>query len=205
MLSNEANERTEATQTTVPDASLTRAIPIRVWLVDDNQMLRDTFKELLAAFQEIECTGGFPSASAALSALASRTGPDVVLLDVQMGNENGLDAIRPIRSLSRSTRVLMLTTFYDRDWHSRAVEDGASGFLLKRYAVEQIVESIRRANSEPVSYRSPPRSRTKVSRAPQPPGNPGKEVIGKQVAETPSARRRFTLFDQCLAMFRSRN
>ena len=76
--------------------------PIRLWLVDDNDRLRNTVAELLTRIQGIECARSFSSATALLSALASKAGPDVILLDIQMGNENGLDAVRPIKSLSRS-------------------------------------------------------------------------------------------------------
>ena len=123
--------------------------PIRLWLVDDNDWLRNKFAELLAMNEGIECTRSFGSATAALSALASKAGPDVLLLDIQMGQECGLDAVRPIRSLSRSTRVLMLTTFYNSDAKARALNDGASDLLLKHYPLERIVESIRQASSTP--------------------------------------------------------
>ena len=181
---------------------------IQLWLVDDNERLSETLAELLADFRGVKCTGRFSSASAALSALASRMGPDVILLDIQMKGENGLDAIRPIRSLSRSTRVIMLTTFYDSNMHSRAMEDGASAFLLKRYAMEEIVDSIRRANAEPVSLRSPRRSCSKATCAPQEvvnPGEPRQEVNCAQSAEAPSTRRRSALLEQWFGLFRSRN
>jgi len=121
-----------------------RSAPIRLWLVDDNNRLRDTLAELLTFESGIQCTGSFPSATAALSALASKSGPDVILLDIHMGEENGLDALRPIKLLSRSTRVFMFTTFFDGKSAARALEAGASGFLLKRYPVDRIINSIRR-------------------------------------------------------------
>ena len=123
--------------------------PIQLWLVDDNDQLRDTLANVLASCGGLRCAKSFGSANAALSALASRAGPDVILLDINIGSENGLDAVRPIRSLSRSTRVLMLTTFFDADAQKRALEDGASGFLLKHYPLERIMESIRQARATP--------------------------------------------------------
>jgi len=79
-------------------------------------------------------------------------GPDVILLDVHMGELNGLDAIRPIKSLSRSTQVLMLTTFFDSESQSRALSDGASGFLLKSFPIETILNSIREARDKPAPH-----------------------------------------------------
>ena len=117
--------------------------PIKVWLVDDDDGYRTGLARLLIKQQGIDCPRHFDSPDAVLSALASKAGPDVLLLDIQMRDKNGLDAIRPIKSLARSTRVLMLTTFYDSDRHSRALEEGASGFLLKTCEVQELVEHIR--------------------------------------------------------------
>jgi CheY-like chemotaxis protein len=116
---------------------------LKVWLVDDNDDFRELFGSLLSR-EGIECQRDFPSADAALSALASKRGPDVLLLDVHMKGQNGLDAIRPIKSLARSTKVVMLTTFYDSERHSRAIRDGASDFLLKSYDFEELIGRIRK-------------------------------------------------------------
>lgn len=123
--------------------------PINLWLVDDNHGMRATLKELLGREAGINCTGSFASPNHVLSALASKVGPDVLLLDVHMGEMNGLDTIRPIKSLSRSTRVLMLTTFFDSESESRAMSDGASGFLLKTFPVGKILAAIRQACDRP--------------------------------------------------------
>jgi len=141
MLTNESVIRINPT---APEAEGTLSTPLRLWLVDDNDRLRNTVAELLARSQGVECTRSFSSATAALSALASRTGPDVILLDIQMGDENGLDAVRPIKSLSRDTRVFMFTTLSDQLSRQRAMENGASGFLLKRCPIDEIVETIRK-------------------------------------------------------------
>ena len=123
--------------------------PIRLWLVDDDDKFRQMLAEVLALNDGVECTRSFGSANAALSALASQAGPDIILLDVNIGAESGLDAVRPILSLSRSTRVLMFTTFFDPKAKTRALDDGASGFLLKQYSLELILKSIRQARSNP--------------------------------------------------------
>ena len=116
--------------------------PVHVWLVDDQASLRALIAETLERQGGIVCTRQFHSPNALLSALASRVGPDVILLDVQMGEANGIDAIPAIKSLSRSTRVLMLTTCYDLDWHQQAMESGAAGYLLKTDSVERLAGSI---------------------------------------------------------------
>ena len=126
--------------------------PINLWLVDDNRRLRATLMELFDRCEGIRCTGEFASPNEVLSTLASKTGPDVILMDVHMGELNGLDAIRPIKSLSRSTQVLMLTTFFDSESESRALTSGASGFLLKSFPIETILKSIRQAWSKPAPH-----------------------------------------------------
>ncbi|MFN3408432.1 MAG: response regulator [Limisphaerales bacterium] len=133
--------------------------PVQVWIVDDHDRLRGLIAESLRRHGGIVCTREFDGPNALLSALASRIGPDVILLDVQMGDGNGLDALPAIRSLARDTRVLMLTTCYDQEWHRRALDSGASDYLLKTYPIERLVESIRTCRQrEPAPRRAPKRA-----------------------------------------------
>ena len=125
---------------------------IRVWLVDDNQEFRGLLASLLTDHAGLDCARDFSSTEALLAALAGEPPPDVILLDIQMREECGLDAIRPIKSLAAATQVLMLTTCYDRLYRKRAMADGATDFLLKSYSVEQIAGRIRKAMAEPVEF-----------------------------------------------------
>lgn len=118
-------------------------LPLDVWLVDDDAQLRELVADVINHESGLECSRHFPGPDAALSALASKPGPDVILLDIQMRDRNGLDAIKPIKSLARNTRVIMFTTFYDRERHHRALREGASGFLLKTSKLQDIVQEIR--------------------------------------------------------------
>lgn len=144
----------------------TAPAPINIWLVDDNQRIRSAVMGLLETCKDVRCTAEFHSPNAVLSALASKTGPDVILLDIQMGEANGLDAIRPIKALSRSTQVLMFTTCFDSESKKRAFTNGASDFLLKNFPLERILDSIQRASQNPAPHlkcaprqKSPPRPR----------------------------------------------
>lgn len=123
--------------------------PVRVWLVDNDEPVRTLVAEVLGLADGIECVRHFSSPTDLLSALASKPGPDVILLDVQMGEHNGLDAVRPIKSLARSTRVLMFTTCYNRDWRKRALDEGASDYLLKSESMERLVARIRNPAGDP--------------------------------------------------------
>ncbi|HEY2082528.1 MAG TPA: response regulator transcription factor [Verrucomicrobiae bacterium] len=121
------------------------ARPIRIWLVDDNSALRDLLANLLNGEPGLECERQFASPATVLEALAAELAPDVILLDIQMGAENGLDAIRPIKLLAKNTHVLMLTTFAQPEARERAFRDGASDFLSKAWAFDEIARHIRQA------------------------------------------------------------
>jgi DNA-binding NarL/FixJ family response regulator len=147
-----------------------RPTPIKVWLVDDNDSYRTLLAEHLAKHAGIECPRDFGSPDAALSALASKAGPDVLLLDIHMRDQNGLDAVGPIKALSRDTRVLMLTSCYDSEYYSRALEEGASGFLLKSHSLDEIIAEIRK----PTPADQPRPRRRKRARAAQ--GGPTRQT-----------------------------
>lgn len=174
--------------------------PLRLWVVDDNDRLRNTVTELLGRTQGIECTRSFSSATAALSALASKAGPDVILLDIQMGNENGLDAVRPIKSLSRNTRVFMFTSLSDEMARVQARDNGASGFLLKRCPIEEIVETIRgpgEFDGHPVSRR-----RRRAATLENPTATCASEKR-PQIASPVRSESKPDVFQRCLGALRS--
>jgi len=122
---------------------------IRVWVVDDNAALRDLFVQLLNQQPGIRCRRQFPSAEAVLATLAEERPPDIILLDVNLGSESGLSAIRPIRKLAPSVKVLMLTMFSNSHYEVEAFRAGASGFLLKSYELHEIVRLIHEAQHRP--------------------------------------------------------
>jgi DNA-binding NarL/FixJ family response regulator len=121
------------------------AATIRIWIVDDNSALRGLLANLLNGEAGFGCERQFASPTAVLDALAEEAAPDVILLDIQMGAENGLDAIRPIKLLAKNTHVLMLTTFAQPEARERAFREGASDFLSKAWTFDEIARHIRRA------------------------------------------------------------
>jgi DNA-binding NarL/FixJ family response regulator len=118
---------------------------VRMWLVDDDDRIRELLKALLEGGTGLECERDFNSAEALLEALAKETPPDVILSDIQMGGMSGLDAIGPMRKLAPSTGVVLMTTFYDPEREARAFQLGASAFVLKRSEISEIVEQIHKA------------------------------------------------------------
>ena len=125
-----------------PDAASSAT---RIWLVDDSDNFRMLLAGLLNGEPGIEVTREFSSPEGVLEALAGEAAPEVILLDIQMGPFNGLDAIRPIKDLAPNTHVLMLTTLAEPTSRERAFREGASDFMLKSWELKEIVIHIRRA------------------------------------------------------------
>ena len=119
--------------------------PANVWLVEDNHRFRKTVASVIDEVAGLKCSGMFSNAEDLLAALNGGGVPDVILLDVELPGQNGIEAVRKIKSICPSTRVVMLTVFDDHQKVFKAICAGASGYLLKTAAVEQIVESIREA------------------------------------------------------------
>src|ERR1043165_9280528 len=94
------------TTTFASEPTATHPPNVSVWLVDDNDCFRTTLAEILGRMRGIQCARHFSSPDALLSKLASDIGPDVILLDIQMRDRNGLDAIGSIKALARTTQVL---------------------------------------------------------------------------------------------------
>lgn len=118
---------------------------ISIWLVEDNRTFRDTVARVLNRVEGMECTGSFTSSEDALEALKEGRVPDIILLDVQLPGQSGLEAVRIIKAISPSTRVVMLTVFDDHQKIFQAICAGASGYMLKTAPVDRIVEAIREA------------------------------------------------------------
>lgn len=119
--------------------------PIRIWMVDDSANLRTLLRSLLTSEEGFECSREFANPPAVLKALAEEAPPDVILLDIQMGAYDGLDAIRPIKSLAPDTHVLMLTTMATPEVREQAYRAGASDFILKSWSLEEMATHIRQA------------------------------------------------------------
>ena len=117
----------------------------RVWLVDDNANFRKLLAELLDDEGGFDCERQFYDPPSLLEALAQETPPDIILLDIEMGPYNGLEAIRPIKALAKDTHVLMLTTFAEPGSRERAYREGASDFMLKSWSPAEIAAHVRQA------------------------------------------------------------
>jgi DNA-binding NarL/FixJ family response regulator len=116
--------------------------PIRVIIVDDHPILRAGLLGLLASQPEFTVIGEAANGREAV-ALVQRARPDVVLIDLRMPEMDGVSAIRSMRALEPELNVLVLTT-YDSDADIlRAVEAGATGYLLKETPSDELFAAIR--------------------------------------------------------------
>ncbi len=117
---------------------------IRVAIVDDQELVRNGVRMILEGETDIEVVGEASDGLAAVE-LVDRTHPDVLLMDVQMPRQGGLDAAREILTRGSAPRVLMLTTFDLDEYVYEALRAGAAGFLLKDMSGEEIVAGVRQA------------------------------------------------------------
>lgn len=139
---------------------------LRVLLADDDSLIRTAIEMILRPVDGIELVAQAADGRAAVE-LAVRHRPDVALLDIQMPVMDGLAALREIRRTAPAVRVVMLTTFGQDEYVTRALAGGAAGFLLKESAAEELVYAIRAAVAGN-AYLSPKITRQVIERLPAP-------------------------------------
>ncbi len=122
-------------------------MPIRVLLVDDEEMVRDGFRMILQTQPDIQVVGEAADGAAAIDE-AIRLTPDVVLMDIRMRRMDGLEATRAILArLPKPPKIVVLTTFDYDDYVYEALKAGASAFLLKDSPRGQLMTAIRVVNA----------------------------------------------------------
>lgn len=117
--------------------------PIRVFVVDDHEMVRLGLSSLFDAEDGFEVVGEAATAAAALGRVRA-TRPDVLLLDVRLGDESGIEVCREVRSAVPSVAVLMITSFSDERAEVDAALAGAAGYFIKDVAGEELIDAVRR-------------------------------------------------------------
>lgn len=114
----------------------------RVMVVDDHEVVRSGLKAILEPEGDLEVVGEAGSADEAL-AKVPRLDPQVVLMDVRMGEMSGIEACRLIKSAHPHVSVLMLTSFGEEEAVMSAIMAGASGYLLKNVGRADLIRAIR--------------------------------------------------------------
>lgn len=116
---------------------------IKVWVVEDDTMFRGELVDALRGQRELDCPADFSSYEAMLEhAEEGRAWPDVVLMDIELVGGSGLDGIRVLSKKAPEVKTLVLTVFSSREKLLDAIDAGASGYLLKRSSIAEIVRGI---------------------------------------------------------------
>jgi DNA-binding NarL/FixJ family response regulator len=119
-------------------------VTIRVFLLDDHEIVRRGLRELLEAEDDIEVVGEAGTAEIAVGRIPA-TNPDVAVLDVQLPDGDGVEVCREVRSRRPDLACLILTSFADDEALLASVMAGAAGFVLKQVKGSDIVDAVRRA------------------------------------------------------------
>ncbi|MEJ7618756.1 MAG: response regulator transcription factor, partial [Pyrinomonadaceae bacterium] len=114
---------------------------IRVLLVDDHSVMRSGLRLLIESEPGFKVVGEAGSPPDAISA-ATRTQPDIILLDLDLRSFNGLDLLPDLLAASSESKVLILTGVLDPQAHHRAVQLGAKGLVLKETAPQVLIQAI---------------------------------------------------------------
>ena len=112
-----------------------------VLIADDDHLMRAGLAAVLESDADIEIVGQASTGREAI-ALTRRREPDVVLMDVQMPDLDGIAATRELAGAAPAARVLILTTFEEDDYIFGGLQAGASGFLLKRTPAEELIRAV---------------------------------------------------------------
>jgi DNA-binding NarL/FixJ family response regulator len=127
---------------------------IKIIIADDHKLLREGLSSLLRKHEDITVVGQASNGREAVQ-LTDRLRPDVVVMDVSMPDLNGIDATRQILSRTPATKVVGLSMHCDRQFIAEMFRAGASGYLLKDSAFEQLASAIRNVVSKRQSFIAP--------------------------------------------------
>lgn len=138
--------RSESETVTVDTAPATidiRDRTIRVVLVDDHALVREGLRSVLGHFDDVQIVTEADNAEAAVKAVAAHE-PDVVVLDLQLHDEDGVDVMRALTAQGMDPAVLVLSVHDDPDRVRDVLREGARGYLLKTVRPDELADGIRR-------------------------------------------------------------
>ncbi len=119
---------------------------IRVVIVDDHRMVLDGLKHILSRESDIEVVGEAYNADEGIRCMLNQD-IDIAILDISLPDKSGLDILDIVKTKKPKLRVLILSTFPEEQYAVRALKSGASGYLTKNSAPQELVDAIRRINS----------------------------------------------------------
>jgi DNA-binding NarL/FixJ family response regulator len=117
-------------------------VTIRVLLVDDHALVRTALNLVISEADDIEVVGEAETGTEAVR-LTHDLKPDVILMDIRMPDMDGIEATRLITAVAEAPRIVVLSTFADDAYVYGALQAGASGFLVKDMALDDIVAAVR--------------------------------------------------------------
>ena len=118
---------------------------IRLVIADDQRLMREGLSMILELEEDTEVVGTAANGEEALQ-LVQQHRPDIVLMDIRMPHVDGIEGTKRILSVAPQTKILMLTTFNDKELIISALESGAKGYLLKDMPSEAIIQAIHTVN-----------------------------------------------------------
>ena len=130
-----------------PGSPIRGAEPVRVVVVDDNELFLAGLRSLLSLEDDIKVVGQAGDGVAA-AVLVAATAPDVVLMDVRMPKRSGIEACQAIKDAAPATRIIMLTASDEGADLYEALNHGASGYLLKDSSIDEVANAVRRAGED---------------------------------------------------------
>jgi DNA-binding NarL/FixJ family response regulator len=121
--------------------------PIRVLIVDDHAILRAGVREMLADEQDLQVVGEAGSAEEALQLINSGTEVDVVILDVTLPGQSGIELLKQLRRDRPDLQILVLSMHPERSFAVRLMRAGANGYVPKMIVPEELVRAVRAVGS----------------------------------------------------------
>lgn len=133
---------------------------IRLLVADDHKIFRQGIKKLLEEEADLQVVGEAADGREAVKK-ATELKPDLVLMDIAMANLNGLEATKQIKKVLPETKIIMVTMHKNEEYILQSFQAGASGYILKEGAVEELVHAIRSIHQDK-SFLSPTISKTLI-------------------------------------------
>lgn len=114
---------------------------LKLAIVEDNNTLRNSLENLFNRTEGMKCVASLRNLMNVVSELA-KASPDIVLMDIGLPNISGIEGVRTVKNNFPEIQIIMFTVFEDDDSIFDAIKAGASGYLLKKSAPEEIIEAI---------------------------------------------------------------
>jgi len=154
---------------------------IRLLIIDDHEMVREGLKAMLTAEADFEIVGDAANAEQALE-MIEHLRPDVILLDVRLPGESGIDVCRTVTERYPETAVIILTTFTDETLVAQCIQAGARGFIVKdieRFDLKRSIRAVARGEAA-IDPKAAVAVLAQLRRAPQVKQEPSLELLSPQ-------------------------